>query len=296
MHEHWNPWHGCKKISEGCENCYMYFLDQMRNQDGSNIYRTKANFDYPLHKNRKGGYKVASGATIRVCMTSDFFLEEADAWREEAWEIMHLRSDVKFHLLTKRPQRVAQCLPKNWDDGWENVLLSVTCENQRRADERIPILLDLPFCHKGINCSPLIGQVCIEPYLKCGQIELVESGGENYDGARICKFEWVQELRRACEAQNVSFHFYETGTRFVKDRKLYVLQNKRIQSQMARKSGMSFLGKPIEFRLTDTLGREIPAWILPQPHFQERCETCSSQMFCDGCGDCGKCTTKRKME
>lgn len=50
MHDIWNPWHGCKKISEGCANCYMYFLDKMRDQNGANIYRTKNGFDYPLQK------------------------------------------------------------------------------------------------------------------------------------------------------------------------------------------------------------------------------------------------------
>ena len=34
MHDIWNLWHGCKKISEGCKNCYMYYLDKVRNQDG----------------------------------------------------------------------------------------------------------------------------------------------------------------------------------------------------------------------------------------------------------------------
>lgn len=289
MHDIWNPWHGCKKISEGCENCYMYYLDRMRDQDGSNIYRTKNNFDYPLHKNRKGVYKVQSGEMLRVCMTSDFFLEEADLWRDEVWEMMHIRSDVKFYLLTKRPQRVMQCLPQNWGNGWENIFLNVTCENQQRADERIPILFDLPFKHKGVNCAPLIGEVRLEEYLKNGQIEQVGCGGENYDGARICRFEWVQELRRACEAQNVSFHFFEIGTRFVKDRKLYILPKKRVQSQMAFKSGMSYQGKPIQFKLYDSLGREIPEWMLYTPHFRENCETCGSRLFCNGCSDCGKC-------
>ena len=61
MHDIWNPWHGCRKCSEGCENCYMYFLDRMREQDGSRIYRTKNGFRYPLQKNREGKYKVKSG-------------------------------------------------------------------------------------------------------------------------------------------------------------------------------------------------------------------------------------------
>ena len=171
MHDIWNPWHGCKKVSEGCQNCYMYFLDSQRNKDGSVIYRTQAGFNYPLSKDRNGRYKVQSGEMIRVCMTSDFFLEEADPWRPEAWEIMRQRPDVKFFLLTKRPQRAADHLPSDWGDGWENVMLNVSTENQRRADERIPILFSLPFKHKGIMCAPFIGRISIAPYLADGQIE-----------------------------------------------------------------------------------------------------------------------------
>lgn len=78
MHDIWNPWHGCVKCSEGCHNCYMYFLDRVRDRNGADIYKTKAGFIYPLQKLRDGSYKVKSGEMIRVCMTSDFFLEEAD--------------------------------------------------------------------------------------------------------------------------------------------------------------------------------------------------------------------------
>ncbi len=194
MHDIWNPWHGCRKCSEGCENCYMYFLDRMRDQDGSRIYRTKNGFRYPLSKDRQGKYKVKSGEMIRVCMTSDFFLEEADAWRDDAWSVMRERKDVKFFLLTKRPGRVSSCLPYDWGEGWDNIFFNVTCENQQRADERIPILFELPFKHKGIMTAPLIGPVDIEKYLAAGQIEQVICGGENYDGSRLCRYEWVKLL------------------------------------------------------------------------------------------------------
>lgn len=50
MHDIWNPWHGCAKKSEGCANCYMYFLDRARNIDPSRVFRVKNNFDYPLQK------------------------------------------------------------------------------------------------------------------------------------------------------------------------------------------------------------------------------------------------------
>ena len=136
LHDIWNPWHGCVKCSEGCQNCYMYFLDRMRDQNGAEIYKTKSGFSYPLQKDRTGHYKIQSGEQIRVCMTSDFFLEEADPWRAEAWDIMRQRSDVVFFLLTKRPQRVRECLPPDWGSGWDNIFFNVTCENQRRADER----------------------------------------------------------------------------------------------------------------------------------------------------------------
>ena len=73
MRDIWNPWHGCKKVSEGCQNCYMYFLDKQRGQDGSKIFKVKNDFDYPLQKDRRGNYKIRSGEFLRVCMTSDFF-------------------------------------------------------------------------------------------------------------------------------------------------------------------------------------------------------------------------------
>ena len=98
------------------------FFDRMRDKDGSQIYRTKAGFNYPIQKDKNGSYKIKSGEMIRVCMTSDFFLAEADEWRDEAWDLMRLRSDVIFFLLTKRPERAAEHLPKNWGDGWDNII------------------------------------------------------------------------------------------------------------------------------------------------------------------------------
>ena len=289
MHDIWNPWHGCVKCSEGCQHCYMYFLDRARGRDGADIGRTKTGFNYPLQRHRDGKYKVQSGELIRVCMTSDFFLEEADSWRREAWEIMRRRSDVKFFLLTKRPQRVMDCLPGDWGEGWENIFFNVTCENQRRADERIPILLELQFKHKGIMCAPLIGKVSIERYLGSRQIEQVICGGENYDGARPCDFDWVKGLRRECEMHDVTFCFIETGTNFIKDGRRYYLPKKTVQSRMAFKSGMGYAGKPMEFHLTDALGREIPKEDLYVPHYRKNCEECGSRLICNGCSDCGKC-------
>lgn len=289
MHDIWNPWHGCIKKSEGCDNCYMYFLDKMRGQDGSHIYRTKAGFNYPIQKDRSGNYKIKSGEMIRVCMTSDFFLAEADKWRDEAWELMRIRSDVIFFLLTKRPERVAEHLPKDWGDGWDNIFFNVTAENQRRADERIPILLDLPFKHKGVMCAPYIGQVSMRKYLETGQIEQVLCDGENYDGARPCHFDWVRSLRQECVDNNVTFVFCGTGRRFVKDGRLYKIEGNGLQSQQAYKSGMGFKGKPIHFNLYNDMGYPLSDEDRYKPTFRERCETCGMRLSCNGCSNCGKC-------
>lgn len=290
MHDIWNPWHGCIKCSEGCEHCYMYYLDRTRDKFGGDIYKTKNGFNYPLQRKKDGRYKIQSGEQIRVCMTSDFFLEEADVWRDEAWEMMRRRSDVRFFLLTKRPQRVFDCLPKNWGDGWENIFFNVTCENQRRAAERIPILKQLPFRHKGIMCAPLIGEIDLEPFLGDGQIEQVICGGENYGGARPCNYDWVKKLRRACEAHQISFCFIETGSVFIKDGKTYLLEDKRLQSEMAYKSGISYSGKPIVFDLRDAYGNPLPESALYTPDFCENCTQCGSRPICNGCADCGKCS------
>ena len=292
MHDIWNPWHGCIKCSEGCEHCYMYFLDRSRDKNGRDIYKVKANFDYPLQKDRQGRYKVKSGECIRVCMTSDFFLEEADQWRDDAWEIMRQRPDVKFFLLTKRPERVKEHLPEDWGDGWENIFFNITAENQRRADERIPILLQLPFKHKGIMCAPFIGEIDIEKYLSGeneGVIEQVICGGENYDGARPCHFEWVQKLAAQCRAHNTTFCFIETGTCFVKENKMYRMPNKQVQAHMALKAGLNFRGREYEYKLTDNFGLPIPKAELHTPYFCDTCEKCSSKMICNGCEQCGKC-------
>ncbi len=288
MHDIWNPWHGCKKCSEGCQNCYMYYNDARRGKNGAEIYRTKTGFRYPLSKDRSGQYKVKSGEMLRVCMNSDFFLEEADPWRDEAWEIIHQRPDVKFWLLTKRPERVASCLPYDWGDGWENVMFNVTCENQRRADERIPLLLELPFKHKGIMCAPFIGPVSIQKYLPTGQIEQVLCDGENYNGARPCHYEWVKALHDECVSYNVTFVFCGTGRCFVKNGRAYKLEGS-IQTEQALKSGLSFQGKTIDFKLCDTWGHQIPNDELYVPYYNKRCQSCGMKLICNGCSCCGKC-------
>ncbi|MBP3514994.1 MAG: DUF5131 family protein [Alphaproteobacteria bacterium] len=291
MHDIWNPWHGCIKKSEGCQNCYMYFLDRQRGGRGEHIYKVKNNFDYPLQKDKNGSYKVKSGEQLRVCMTSDFFLEEADAWRVDAWKIIRQRPDVVFFLLTKRPECVAANLPADWGEGWNNVFFNVTCENQRRADERIPLLLELPFKHKGIMVAPFIGPVSIRDYLPSGQIEQVIAGGENYDGSRPLDFAWVKNLYDECVAFNTTFCFIETGSCFVKDGRVYRIPDKGLQSRQAFKSALQYQGKPQDFKLAPPVQSALFGNTeVYRKSFRRRCDSCGSRLICNGCSDCGRCT------
>ncbi len=287
----WNPWHGCHKISEGCEHCYMYFLDGKRGIDTSHVYRT-ANFDLPIQRDRKGNYKLTSGMQIYVCLSTDFFVEEADEWRAEVWKMIRQRPDIAFRLLTKRAHRIKECLPADWGVGYQNVMISVTCENQRRADERLPILLSIPAKHKGFMAAPFIGAIDASKYLASGQIEEVICGGENYDGARVCRFEWVESLSRQCIENEVTFNFMETGTVFEKDGKTYRIPSKRIQSLQAFKSGLSkSFGKP-KFELSSPIGTLFPAETYT-PFYREHCDTCGSRLICNGCSNCGNCESQK---
>lgn len=290
MHDIYNPWHGCRKCSEGCLNCYMFYLDKVRsNKDGSKIYKTKSKFRYPLAKNRNGEYKIKSGEQIRVCMTSDFFLEEADLWRNEVWQMIKKRADVIFFILTKRAHRIAQCLPDDWHDGYENVFLHVTCENQKRAEERLNYLLQIKAKHKGIMAAPLLEEIHLEKYLKTKQIEQVICGGENYDGSRECNYAWVKSLSQQCQKENVKFTFIETGTNFVKDNKRYIIKSKDIQAHQAFLANLNFEGKPINFKLYDEFNNLLEKKDLYKPKFLPKCFTCGSKPICNGCSMCGKC-------
>ena len=219
MTDVWNPWHGCRKKSEGCQNCYMFRRDESIGKDPGEIVRTSS-FSLPLQKFRDGGYKLPSGVCY-TCMTSDFFIEEADGWREEAWEIIRKRRDLTFVVITKRPERFFVSLPSDWGDGYDNFALCATCENQKRADERLPVLLSLPVKRKEIIHEPMLEKIDISKYLKDGNISRVTCGGESGDFARVCDYGWILDTRRQCLENGVSFYFKQTGAKFRKDGRIY---------------------------------------------------------------------------
>lgn len=237
----WNPWHGCHKCSPGCLNCYVYFLDKKRDKDASVVTKSKTNFNLPLKKTRSGEYKIPSGMEIATCFTSDFFLEEADSWRDDAWDIIKKRSDVDFLICTKRIERFYEHLPEDWGEGYDNVIIVVTAENQAMAKKRVPILLEIPAKRKGVFVSPILEYVDLKPFLKSGKIDMVSVGGESYDNARVCDFRWVKQIYFDCKMYNVKFDFHQTGSNFLMNGKIYKIKHHDEHSQA--KKGMEYLKK-----------------------------------------------------
>src|SRR3990167_6883297 len=88
----WNPWHGCTKVSEGCDHCYM-FRDKVRyGQDPELVVRSKTTFTAPL--------KWKEPSLVFTCSWSDWFHKAADAWRDEAWAIIKATPHLTYQILT----------------------------------------------------------------------------------------------------------------------------------------------------------------------------------------------------
>ncbi len=231
----WDPWRGCHRYSEGCKYCYIHKGDYKRGIDTNHIVKTDK-FSLPIARDKKGEYRIKPAQLVYLCFSSDFLIEEADEWRKECWKMIKERSDLKFLFLTKRIERFMDCIPEDWGDGYENVIVSCTIENQDRADFRLAIFEHLPIKHKNIVCQPLIERMDISRYLK--NIDLVVVGGESDKSARPLDYSWVLDLRKQCMEHNVSFEFRQCGTHFIKDGKQYTLRVRDLCSQ-ARKAGIN---------------------------------------------------------
>ncbi len=139
------------------------------------------------------------------------------------------RNDSMFLFLTKRIERFTQCIPSDWEDGYDNVIVCCTVENQENVDKKLSIFQTLPIKHKQIVAQPLIEKIDIEKYLD--DIEQVTVGGESDVNARIIEYDWVLSIREQCIRKNINFIFRQCGTHFVKDGKLYNLKTRYLCSQ-----------------------------------------------------------------
>ena len=224
----WNCWQGCHPIGPACEKCYMYREKKRYGQDPSVVVRSKpATFNLPLRTKEPHSWFV--------CSWSDFFIEEADPWREEAWDIIRECSQHLFLILTKRPERMDTCLPPDWSNGQPNVWLGVTAENQKRADERIPLLLQTPALVRFVSVEPMLGLVKLPEnwsYIQPdgfenngpmtmtfqsfvsdpdASIDWILIGGESGPGARPMNLDWARSILNQCREAQVKAYVKQLG-------------------------------------------------------------------------------------
>lgn len=172
-------------------------------------------FDWPIRMNAKGDYNIKGNKILATCFATDFFLPEADEWRKEAWAIIKKRSDIDFLILTKRIDRFLVSLPNDWGEGYENVNIGCTVENQKLADYRLPLFLSYPIKRRFIACSPILEKIDLTLYLH--GVQHVTVSGETGREARECNFDWILDIREQCIKSNVTFWFKNTGSIFRKD-------------------------------------------------------------------------------
>ena len=233
----WEPWTGCYKVSDGCTYCYFY--GPFSKRYGQNTIFKTEEFNKPIAKSANGVAKISSGKIVATCFASDFFIAEADEWRTEAWAMIKSRPDLEFLILTKRIDRFNVSLPADWGDGYDNVNIGCTVENQEIADYRLPIFLSYPIKKRFVACAPLLGAIDLSKYL--GGIEHVSVGGETGREARECDYEWVLDIRKQCKIAGITFWFKNTGSFFKRDGVVQKV-NPFKQNSLAKELGINILG------------------------------------------------------
>lgn len=190
----WNPWSGCLKVSPGCKFCYMHRDKERYGQDPNVVKRSSdATFCAPL--------KWKDPRLIFTCSWSDFFIKEADPWRNDAFEVIRNTPQHQWQVLTKRIERVPECLPEDWGDGFSHVWLGVSVENQDYID-RIEMLSNIPAKIRFISFEPLLGPIDLGPLVESGVMEKITwaiVGGESGNDTgkyryRPCEIKWMQDL------------------------------------------------------------------------------------------------------
>jgi protein gp37 len=181
---------------------------------------------------------------IFVNSMSDLFHERVpDEWIDQIFAVMALAPRHTFQVLTKRADRMRDYVssknghscgvwfaahkikppppPRHWYHaprtfGWPlpNVWLGVSVEDQERADERIPLLMQTPAEVHFLSLEPLIGSVdLLTPgYLQnVGPIDWVIVGGESGPASRPCDLAWIRSIRDQCQEAGVPAFVKQVG-------------------------------------------------------------------------------------
>ena len=161
---------GCTKVSAGCKNCYAEKVFHW-------VYPGRDFGDIQFHENRLGHpLKWKKPRRIFVNSLSDLFHESIpDEWIDKVFAMMAATQRHQYQILTKRPERMHKYIVLRGMDArtmgadepitLPNVWLGVSAEDQKTADQRIPILLDTPAAVRFVSAEPLLGAVDLTSWL-----------------------------------------------------------------------------------------------------------------------------------
>lgn len=209
------------EVSPGCAHCYAGAILRRNGQtpEHTTVYPDKlarlARWQ-PVEAGTPYRRGAGSRPLVFVCDMGDLFHDAVPGgFIRDALDMMEQRADVDWQVLTKRPESMAEIARKRKD--WPvNVWAGVTVENQRTADERIPLLLQVPSRVRFLSMEPLLGAEDIRPYLpnlEIGGAEFepwinwVIVGGESGPKRRPFSLDWARDLRDQCHAAGVAFFF-----------------------------------------------------------------------------------------
>lgn len=188
----WNPWKGCNKVSRACDGCYALRIMMLKNGiDPKVVFKNDSEFYTPIQRWK-------TGRKIFTCSMSDFFHHKADSWRDEAWEIIKRTPQHEYLILTKRPERIKEHLPKDWcQKFYSHVWLGTTVENQETI-HRIHTLAEIPCDIRWVSFEPLLGPIYLtqkelEPldWAVIGGMSGLSSGEFKYEKTDL---HWFQSL------------------------------------------------------------------------------------------------------
>ncbi len=216
----WNIARGCTKVDEDCKYCYMYRESLAGTRyNPIQVIRTKTVFNLPL--------KIKAPSKIFTSSLTDVFHPEIDGYRNEMWDIIRRCPHHTFQILTKRPERLPECLPPDWGAGWNNVWLGASIGSQDSI-ERAWQLLKVPAKCYFLSLEPLHGEVNMvradllhknwRNVMTIGRyIDWVIVGGEsgNENGKykyRPCELEWIEKIVQDCREAEVPVFVKQLGT------------------------------------------------------------------------------------
>ena len=208
-----NPWIGCQKVSPGCDNCYAEKLVRRYGWTtwGAHGERKRTSTAYwrkPFAWNRLA-QQARKPSRVFCASLADVFDNQAPAdVRNDLFELIRGTPWLHWQLLTKRPQLIARYLPRDWwgyQNGYPNVWLGITAENQIEYNRRWSYLQTTPASVRFVSYEPALGPINLTGYFHFHRVpDWVIWGGESGPGARQMEPSWAASITAECERLNVA--------------------------------------------------------------------------------------------